>query len=111
MRSKSTPSSSSAARAVAAEPEVGKCVEQHAPDQELEREVIHTLAAVAIGAARRLAPAVDDVVARGERQRDQPVVVACVRRLPRHAVAQLREHRPHGNASTSRGSGVSSTGS
>jgi len=75
------------------EPQIGQRVEEHAADEELEREVIDALAAVAIRAARGLAPAIDDVIARGERDGEEPVVVACVRGLFRDVVAQLRQHR------------------
>ena len=72
--------------------QVRQRVEQHAADQELEREVVHALAPVAIAAARGLAPAIDDAVARRERHGDEPVVVARMAGLLRHHVAQLGQH-------------------
>ena len=75
------------------DPEVAERVEQQAPDQELEREVVDPLAAVAIGAARGVDPAVDDVVARHERGRHQPVVIARVAGILADHVGELVEHR------------------
>ena len=78
--------------------EIGQRVEQQAPDQEFEREVVDPLAAVAVGPARGVHPAVDDVVADRERRRDEPVVLLRVagiladhvRELVQDDVAELR---------------------
>jgi hypothetical protein len=71
------------------EPEVAEVVEQQPPDQELEREVIHPLAALPVGAVGGLDPAVDDVVAHGERGGGVPVVVARARAVLAHRVDEL----------------------
>ena len=73
------------------EPEVAERVHQQASDQELERQVVDALPAVAVRCAGRLHPAVDGVVAYGERGRDEPVVIAGVAGILAHRIRELVE--------------------
>jgi len=73
--------------------DVRERVEEHAADEELQREVIDPLATISIAALRRLAPAIDHVVAGGEAHGDEPVVFPRVRRLAGDRVTQLGEDR------------------
>ena len=74
------------------EAEVPQRVEQQAADQELEREVVDALAAVAIGPPRRVHPAVDEIVAGREAGGDQPVVFERVPLVLAHRVLQLLDY-------------------
>ena len=62
--------------------EIAERVEEEPPDQELERKVVDPLAAVAIRSPRGVDPAVDDMVARDQGGRDEPVVIARMARDP-----------------------------
>ena len=55
--------------------EIAEGIEQQAPDQEFEREVVDALAAIAISVARGVHPFVDDAIADGERRCNEPVVL------------------------------------
>ena len=73
--------------------EIGQGVEQQAPDQEFEREIIDALAPVDIDAVQRFQPTADDDVAGGERDRQKPIARSGeVRRLA-DGVSQFRQHR------------------
>jgi hypothetical protein len=61
---------------------IAERIEEEPPDQELERKVVDPLAAVAIRSPRGVDPAVDDVVARDQGGRDEPVVIARMGRDP-----------------------------
>ena len=74
------------------EAEVAERVEQQAPDQEFEREVVDALAAVAVGPAGRVHPAIDDAVAHGERRRQEPVVLLRMGRILADHVRELGEN-------------------
>ena len=89
------------------EAEVAERVEQQAPDQEFEREVVDALAAVAVGLAGRVHPAIDDAIAHGERRRHEPVVLLRVPRVLADHVGELVENRASGTRRRFRAGGVS----
>jgi hypothetical protein len=73
--------------------EIGHRVEQQAPDQKFEREVINALAPVGIDGVERFEPAADHDVAGRERNGEKPVARACDFRRLADRVGQLRQHR------------------
>ena len=54
--------------------EIGDRVAEQSPDQELDRKIVHTLRAGPVGAAGRIHPAVDGVVANRQNRRRQPIM-------------------------------------
>ena len=68
-------------------------VEQQAPDQEFDREVVHALAVLALGPLLRLQPAVDHAVADRKHGGKIPIVGAGVRRCRAARIGQLVEDR------------------
>ena len=69
--------------------EVPERVEQQSADQELEREVVDALAALAVGASRRFHPVAGHLVARGECRRNEPVAVARMGDVLAHVVEEF----------------------
>jgi len=73
--------------------QIGHRIEQHAADQKFEREIIDALAIRVVSLARRIHPAVDDDVARGEGDGQKPVALAGGHDILADRIDQLGQNR------------------
>ena len=81
-------------RARSREAEIAQGVGEQAADQEFEAEIVDPLAVGVVDGAGRGHPAVDEPVAHGERQGEEPVVAGGVLRVLADLVDQLAEDGP-----------------
>ena len=68
-------------------------IEKEAADQEFQRKVIDALSPVGVGGVGRLHPALDNDVAGGESDCEEPIARSCGLRNLADRVGQLGEHR------------------